>query len=52
MCFDLGFEEVKKISIWACWLRLPMDLWSEKILKSIGHLLGKYMDVDISSSLV
>jgi hypothetical protein len=23
-----------------------MDLWSEKILKSIGHLLGKYMDVD------
>jgi len=38
-------EYIIHITIWVKLLALPMELWEEDILKSIGNNIGMYMDI-------
>ena len=50
MDFDPLTKSFKKVPIWVRILNLPMHLWLDFVLESVGHAIGNFLFVDSDTS--
>lgn len=50
--FDPVIESFNKILVWVRLLNLPLHLWLDSILESIGDAIGDFQTVDMVTSYV
>ena len=50
MDFDLLIESFNKVPIWVRLPNLPMHLWLDSVLESVGDAIGEFLFMDSATS--